>query len=170
MSHFSPRKLIKRIVKGILNVYYTETYEEFRRNYAIDPSFRFNGIEIKFYGEGQIICGQNSYIGSHSYVQSVLGHKVTIGKNCAISHNVKIYTRSYLADQDFNQLNRLDKCGDVVIGDGVWIGVNAYIGPGVTIGENAVIAANSVVGKDIPANTIAGGAPAHVIKYKSSVE
>jgi acetyltransferase-like isoleucine patch superfamily enzyme len=34
----------------------------------------------------------------------------------------------------------------------------------VTIGERAVIGANSVVTKDIPAHTIAAGAPARALK------
>lgn len=36
--------------------------------------------------------------------------------------------------------------------------------PGVTIGENSIIGANSVVTKSIPANSIAVGIPAKVIK------
>ena len=36
--------------------------------------------------------------------------------------------------------------------------------PGVTIGENSIIGANSVVTKNIPANSIAVGNPARVVK------
>ncbi|HET8985440.1 MAG TPA: acyltransferase [Trueperaceae bacterium] len=50
------------------------------------------------------------------------------------------------------------------IGRGSWIGQNAVIMPGVTIGELAVIGANSVVTKDVPARSVAVGAPARVVK------
>ena len=36
--------------------------------------------------------------------------------------------------------------------------------PGVTIGENSIIAAGAVVTKDIPANSVAAGVPAKVIR------
>ena len=50
------------------------------------------------------------------------------------------------------------------IGKNVWIGANATVTPGVSIGDNAVIAAGAVVNRDIPANVIAGGVPAKVIR------
>jgi len=37
--------------------------------------------------------------------------------------------------------------------------------PGVTIADGAIIAANSVVTHDIPAYSVAAGAPAKVIKH-----
>jgi acetyltransferase-like isoleucine patch superfamily enzyme len=46
----------------------------------------------------------------------------------------------------------------------VWIGAGATIVGGVTVGENSVIGAGSVVTKDVPANTLAGGNPARVIR------
>ena len=52
----------------------------------------------------------------------------------------------------------------VIIGENCWIGRNVSIMKGVTIGDNCVIAANSVVTKSIPANCIAAGNPAKVVK------
>jgi len=52
----------------------------------------------------------------------------------------------------------------IAIGNNVWIGAAATILPGVTIGENAVVAAGAVVSRDVPANTIAAGVPARVLK------
>ena len=52
----------------------------------------------------------------------------------------------------------------VVIENNVWIGELCSVLPGITIGENSIIGANSVVTKSIPANSIAAGNPAKVIK------
>ncbi|MBQ4120859.1 MAG: sugar O-acetyltransferase [Clostridia bacterium] len=52
----------------------------------------------------------------------------------------------------------------VTIGKNCWIGAGAIIMPGVTIGDNSVIGAGSVVTKDIPANVVAYGSPARVIR------
>ena len=55
----------------------------------------------------------------------------------------------------------------IVLGKNVWVGSNATILQGVTIGDNAVIGAGAVVTGDIPANTVAVGVPAKVIKHIS---
>ena len=44
------------------------------------------------------------------------------------------------------------------------LGANVTILPGVTIGEGSIIAAGAVVTKDVPANMIAAGVPAKVIR------
>lgn len=60
--------------------------------------------------------------------------------------------------------NHIAVATPVTIGNDVWIGGNVTILPGVNIGDKAVIAAGAVVTKDVPANTVAGGVPAKVIK------
>ena len=59
---------------------------------------------------------------------------------------------------------RWSESAPVVIGKNVWIGENARVCKGVAIGDNSVIGANSVVTKDIPANCVAVGNPARVVK------
>ena len=145
-----------------------ERYDEFKKKYNIHTSFRFNGESILLYGKGRILLGENSYIGSYSTIQSAERYSVVIGRNCRISHNVRIYTASAAPDQDFSNYDNLNKkSGDVVIQDNVWIGANVFINPGITIGENSIVGANSVVIKDVPAHSIYGGVPAKLIRYKS---
>ena len=54
------------------------------------------------------------------------------------------------------------KYGDIHLGKGCYIGLNATIMPGVHIGEGAVIGSCALVTKDIPAWTVATGVPARV--------
>lgn len=92
---------------------------------------------------------------------------ISIGSKTLIGANTKII------DNDFHPIDpetRLATPGSnipsapVKIGTNVFIGCNSLILKGVTIGDNAVIGAGSVVVKDIPANSIAAGNPAKVIK------
>ncbi len=143
-------------------------YSLFIKKYKINNTFRFNGSNILFYGEGDIEIGHNSYIGELSTIQAVKGFKVKIGSNCQISHNVRIYTETDISNQDFSLDVRLTKKGNVIIGSYVWIGANVLIVPGVVVGDNSIIGANSVVTKNIEENAIVGGVPARVLTKKNT--
>lgn len=56
--------------------------------------------------------------------------------------------------------------GDTVIGNDVWIGMEAVVMPGVTIGDGAIVAARSVVTHDVPPYAIAAGNAARVVKMR----
>ena len=81
-----------------------------------------------------------------------------IGKNCLIYQNVSIIKKTGLTAEKA-----------AVIGDNVRIYANACIIGDVKIGNNAIIGAGSVVTKDIPANAIAVGNPAKVLRYRDDV-
>lgn len=160
--------LILILYNRLTNEYWTSVYLNYRKIYDISPSFKFNGIDIMFYGKGKIICGSNSYIGNYSTIQASSKQQVIIGNNCSISHNVRIYTESNNAEQNMNANNPKHKqYGDVIIEDGVWIGANVFIKEGVHIGKNVIIGANSVVVKDLEENGIYSGVPAKLIRYKN---
>jgi len=142
-------------------------YDGFRKQYQIDPSFRFNGTNILLYGNGNIEIGKNSYLGEGSSIQAYDNCRVIIGQGCSISHNVRFYTQSYDPDQDFSSNQTVSKTGDIIIGNFVWIGANVFINPGVRIGDNSIIGANSVVTKDVGAYEIVGGVPAKLIRKKN---
>jgi acetyltransferase-like isoleucine patch superfamily enzyme len=93
---------------------------------------------------------------------------VTIGERCLIGADVKIFDTDFHPHAATNR--RYTKpiwpkiSSPVVIEDDVFIGTNAIISKGVHIGHGSIIAAGSVVTRDVPANCIAGGNPAKVIK------
>lgn len=90
-----------------------------------------------------------------------IGNHVKIGGNCILidtdSHNMDYLVRR-------GQYTDWGVSKPIVIEDDVFIGVNCIILKGVTIGARSIIAAGSVVTKSIPADCVAGGNPAKVIK------
>ena len=156
------KKILTEIEAFISNI----TYKKYRKIHKIPKSFRFNGKEIVLYGGGEFDFGENSYIGSYSTWQSIKGCKIKIGNKCKISHNVRAYTQSAIADSDFSKDEIPQKKGNIIIENYVWIGANVFINPGITIGENAIIGANSVVTKDVEPFSIVGGVPAKLIRFK----
>ena len=123
-----------------------------RKTNAIRECERFNAIE------------GTDYTAQYEQLKRMLGSvgdRVWIAKtfNCDCGKNIHI-------GSDFtgnHNLTILD-IREVHIGDDVWIGGNVTILPGVTIGNRAVIGAGAVVTEDIPADSVAVGAPARVIR------
>jgi len=55
------------------------------------------------------------------------------------------------------------KLGKTIIGNNVFLGVNAVVLPGVKIGNNVIIGAGCVVTKDIPDNSVVAGNPGKIV-------
>ena len=93
------------------------------------------------------------------YIQDQGG--IVIGDGTFIGHNTVLATLDHDIDPDKRHLLHP---APIHIGNKVWIGAGVVITKGVTIGDNSIIAAGAVVTHDIPANVIAAGVPAKVIK------
>ena len=124
----------------------------------VDKSFR---CFPPFYTD----CGKNIKIGKNVFINACCRFQdqggIEIGDGSLIGHNTTIATLNH----DFNPDKRANlHPSPVKIGKNVWIGSDCTILPGVEIGDGAVIGAGSVVTKNVPANSIAVGSPARVIK------
>ena len=112
-------------------------------------------------------CGKNIFIGSDftgNHNLTILDiREVHIGDHVMIGPHTLITTVSHpLSARERREYYAWAK--PVRIGNDVWIGGNVTILPGVTIGDRAVIGAGSVVTEDIPADCVAVGVPARVVK------
>jgi len=109
--------------------------------------------------------GRNTHIGKRVFINSCCHFQdqggIFIGDGCLIGHCVVLATLNHDPEPSRRQNLRHKP---IRIGNGVWIGANVTITAGVTIGDNAIIAVGAVVTKDVPADMIAGGVPAKIIK------
>lgn len=110
-------------------------------------------------------CGKNIKIGKNVFINSCCCFQdqggIIIDDGSLIGHHVVLATlnHSFKPEERNNTIPKAIK-----IGKNVWIGSNSTILGGVNIGDNAIIGAGSVVTKDVPANRIVAGNPAHIIK------
>ncbi len=104
----------------------------------------------------------------------------TVDYGCVIGNHVKIHCACYIAQYTTIEDEVFFAPGVIVANDPfpvhaeimrgptikrkARIGVNVTLMPYITIGENSLIGGGSVVTKDIPANSVAYGSPAKVVK------
>ncbi len=163
---------------------YCETAQVFRRLRSTEEGALTIGNYVSIYAGCSFSIGPGGHckIGDFTLLNGALlmvEDEIRIGSHCLVSWNVGI------ADSDFHPLapaqRRIDAealspffekrpprpkltTAPVIIGDNVWIGMNAVILKGVTIGDNSVVAAGSVVTKSVETNTVVAGNPAVVVK------
>jgi len=110
--------------------------------------------------EGRIAIGDCVLISPGTHI--VASEEIVIGTDTMIA------SHCYISDSDwhdtYDRTAEHDKHKPIRIGENVWLGVRAIVGKGVTIGENSIIGAGAVVTRDIPANCIAAGNPARVVR------
>jgi maltose O-acetyltransferase len=111
--------------------------------------------------------GFNLTIGSRCFVNYGLVAldvaRITIGRDVQIGPNVQLLTPTHPIDAELRRA-KYEAAKPIVIGDNVWLGGGAIVLAGVSIGDNSVIGAGAVVTRDIPANVVAVGNPARVIR------
>jgi len=172
---------VKLLVRGAISPFYWSA-QNLRHGHQVEShtvsfgatigrrSIIRRGAEV----ERDVVLGDYSYIsGPRTYVESA-----RIGKFCSIARQTvigvsgkdtkRVTTHNFITAPGYGDLattfHTPAQKAPPVIGNDVWIGINAVIMRGVTIGDGAVIGANSVVSSDVPPYAIVGGNPARKIR------
>jgi acetyltransferase-like isoleucine patch superfamily enzyme len=113
-----------------------------------------------FGGKGRIEIGRCCLICPGVRISAAT--EIVIEESCMLAHG------AFVTDSDWHGVyDRSLPVGTTVpvhIRKNVWIGDGAVVCKGVRIGENSIVGAGSVVVRDIPANAVAAGNPATVVK------
>lgn len=125
-------------------------FEEWEHPEIIDGKpTRYNWVVQNLHG---LKLGYKTDIGAFTYINAQ--YEVEIHEYVQIGSHCSIYSVSTIDD----------KKGKVTLKKKCSIGSHTTIMPGVTVGENSIVGAHSFLNKDIPANVIAFGVPARIIR------
>jgi acetyltransferase-like isoleucine patch superfamily enzyme len=125
-------------------------------------SFR-RGFTCELIGNARVTIGAHTVFTSDALIQCTTS--IDIGRNCAFGQSTQIVDGNHrFRDPDRPMSEQGFEFRPVRIGDGVAVTTKCSI-IGATIGDRAFIGANSVVTRDIPAFSLAVGAPAKVVDY-----
>jgi acetyltransferase-like isoleucine patch superfamily enzyme len=113
-----------------------------------------------------ISIGPETFIGEEVMIT---GGTIKIGARCDLAPRVVVHAGSHEIGNGFRRAGA-SYAGEVIIGDGTWIGTGAIILAGARIGSGVLVAAGSVVKTgEYPDNCLIAGTPAIVKKkFESS--
>jgi acetyltransferase-like isoleucine patch superfamily enzyme len=172
MSYFACRRLLGRRAFGA-----------FSESMALVPGLRGVYLRQAFYRQTLAHCGQDVYFGWQSVFsmpEARVGERAYIGRFCSIGF-ADIGDEAMLADHvqilsgghehsrasAIQSMQSQDQCfRHVRIGTGAWIGAGAIVMA--DVGEHAIVGAGAVVNQPIPANSVAVGVPARVVKNRAA--
>lgn len=117
-----------------------------------------------------LVDGCNAYveIGDNCRINGAYIHaqkSIRIGNNCVIASGVNIMDSNGHRIYSKNRTIDRDDPDEILIGNNVWIGLNATILKGTIIGDNCVISAGSIVKGHYSQGELIVGNPAKTVKY-----
>ena len=147
------------------------------RNISIGINSTF-GRGTVLWAPNKMTIGNNVYIGKYCTLQAdiEMGNNIVIANNVGLigkyDHDyskagVSIKDAPWIGDSSYNFKGKNKK---IVVEDDVWIGYGAIVFTGISIHRGAIVAAGSVVTHDVPAYSIVGGNPAHVLGQRFTEE
>lgn len=121
----------------------------------LEPPFRAN------FGGQHVMLGD--YVYANFNLTAVDDTYIYIGDHTMIGPNVTLASAGHPVLPELRQHGYQYNL-PIHIGKNCWLGANVTVVPGITIGDNTVVGAGAVVTKDLPANVVAVGVPAKVLR------
>ncbi|MBT3510780.1 MAG: acyltransferase [Nitrospina sp.] len=99
--------------------------------------------------EAKVTIGNNFNLNTNSYIDADFG-TIIIGNDVIIAQNVVLRAADHAHDSLSVPIRYQGYLGgEIVIGNGVWIGANCVITRNVKIGDHSIVGAGAVVTKDV---------------------
>lgn len=141
-------------------------FQSHKKNIKLEKHSKIgSGVKLSAGFGGKIIVNENVAIFDYTIID--IQNKLEIGRDTLIAPFCYITDYDHvLSDKSMPIIKQGYKSSPIMIGKNVWLGTHVVVLKGIRIGDNVVIGAGSVVTSDIPANSVAAGSPARVIKRK----
>ncbi|MCX8228287.1 MAG: acyltransferase, partial [Sulfitobacter sp.] len=89
---------------------------------------------------------------------------ITLGDDCMLSGDITMDVSDMHSILDVESGIRINPPRDILIGDHVWLAQGVRIMKGSQIGQDCIIGSRALVCSSIPANSLAVGTPARVVR------
>ncbi|MEP7160619.1 MAG: sugar O-acetyltransferase [Dermatophilaceae bacterium] len=146
----------------------TGAHEGRRRGELLDQLLGTRGKGARIRPPLYVDYGAHLHVGENTFVNYGLTAldvaDIRIGRDGQIAPGVQLLTAWHPLDPTTRRAG-WEAASPITIGDNVWLGAGAIVLPGVTIGDNTVVGAGALVTKDLPADVLALGSPARVIRH-----
>ena len=110
---------------------------------------------------GKLTIGENCWIGRELKIYG--NGEISIGNNCDLGPEVTFLTGGHaIGDAERRAGPGESYC--IRVEDGCWLGAKTTLLGNITVGKGSVLAACGCAVRDIPPNTLAGGVPAKEIR------
>lgn len=142
---------------------------EFRRvngDVTIGANANLAGVHILLGDNATIRIGDGTFVGPQTELSTAEGATLSIGTRCLIGAYNIVRSDDAHPFYDLATGARLNRAQSTTVADGVWTGRGATILPGSHIESGSILGAQTVVtaGRPIPANVVAVGNPARVVR------
>lgn len=112
----------------------------------------------------RLIIGENVTVVGADFSIAEDDQSIEIGDDCLFAYDVEFKTSDSHSIIDLDTNERINYARSIKLENHVWLGAKASVLKGVTIGKDSIVATGAIVTRDIPANCLAAGIPAKVIK------